>query len=258
MTLLSDKIPCRITIFSEFDIIKKFEDKLDMTSEEIEQRNDWNNSLLDEFEGENKRCPVCGKALDLVGNDGHFCKFCGTHLKKEIRTNFMQSLKMLRKGKGLGQTELAKMLDTSTAGVCKLEKGNRTPTEEDLIKLTEIFKCSVNELFGQDAPRKKIKNAKTYQDNLPTIKAKKPIEENDVEGYEFDEEKVFKCPHCGEEIDLTPMEALTLGVTSFTVMQLRTHFNDGNFCKHCGQGIIRPVQIDKDKAFESYKEWFGL
>lgn len=244
---------------TDIDLVKKFKVKLNLPDNKLDVINNFLNKKAYHYDGERKKCPKCGKQLDLVGNDGHFCKFCGTHLKRETSNIFETSLKEIRKERGLGQTEIGKMMDTSAAYVCKLEKGNKIPSEEDLQKLSNIFQCSVNLFFGQDAPRFKTEGALTYQENLPSMDKKAPVVKEDFSGYEIeDSEIIFTCPHCGEEIDLTPMESLSLSLTAYESMRLRTHGNDGNYCKHCGQGITRPVKIDEDKAFSSYRYWIDF
>lgn len=252
-------VPVYTEYDTDIDLVEKFKPRINLPDEKIDVLNSFLNRKAFQYEGERKKCPKCGKALDLVGNDGHFCKFCGTHLKKTTSNTFETSLKEIRKEKGYGQTEVGKLMNSSAAYVCKLEKGNKIPTVEDLQKLSNIFQCSVNQFFGQDAPRIKIEGASTYQDNLPSIEKKAPVKKEDFAGYEIsDDEVVFTCPHCGEEIDLTPMESLSLGLSSYETMRLRTHGNDGNYCKHCGQGIIRPIKIDENKAFRSYQYWINF
>lgn len=246
----------------DIDITRKFRNRLNLSDNDLEKINRFLNKKSLHYSGRNKRCPICGKALDLVGNDGHFCKFCGAHLKTENTKNFPQALKEIRTKNNIGQTELGKLMGNSASYICNLEKGNRIPTVQDLIKLTHIFKCSVNELFGQDAPRQRINTPCsdeniTYQENLPSKEARTPDTEEDISGYSVNgkEEMIFRCPHCREEIDLTPMEALSLNLPSYETMRTRTHGNDGHFCKHCGQGIIRPIKINENKAFNSYTFW---
>lgn len=252
--------PVYIDYDADRDITMKFKDRINLPEVEIDIINYYLNKKSTKYKGESKRCPKCGKALALVGNDGHFCKFCGTHLKYPVNVTFGEAIKKLRLENGYGQTELGKIMKNSASYVCNLEKGNRMPTVEDCIKLSHIFKCSVNELFGQDAPREKIEaltnpDMMTYQEGFPTKDHKSPVKQEDIGGYVEDEEYIYKCPCCGKEVDLTPMESLSLGLPSYEVMQMRSHGNDGSFCKYCGQGLTRPVKIDEEKAFNAYSFW---
>ncbi len=54
----------------------------------------------------------------------------------------------LRKQKGLSQAELAKRLNISPSAMCRWEKGDRTPAEEDLETLAEFFEVSKEYLLG--------------------------------------------------------------------------------------------------------------
>ena len=247
---------------TDIDLIFKFRDRLKASEESIEAINYILNQKAVKYEGESKRCPKCGRAMDLVGNDGHFCKFCGAHIKTPVTKSFGQTLEELRRESDYKLVEFGKAVGRSASYIWNLENGKREPTLDDCIRFSRFFKCSVNKLFGQDEPRKKIESKvpaemMTYQENLPSIEVREVIKEENVEGYSLDDEYIFRCPHCGREIDLTPMEALSLSLSSYEVMKMRSHGNDGNFCKHCGQGIIRPVKIDKNKALHSYSYWIN-
>lgn len=60
-------------------------------------------------------------------------------------------LKELRISRGLTQDELGKVIDVTKASVCCYEKGNRTPTIENLIDLVNFFGVSADFLIGNDA-----------------------------------------------------------------------------------------------------------
>lgn len=59
-------------------------------------------------------------------------------------------IKKARILKGYNQQELGDMLDVSKVSVCGYEKGNRTPTIDNFIKLLEILDCEPNYLLGRD------------------------------------------------------------------------------------------------------------
>ncbi|MBQ3142083.1 MAG: helix-turn-helix transcriptional regulator [Bacilli bacterium] len=59
-------------------------------------------------------------------------------------------LKELRINRGLTQSELGKILNVTKATICCYEKGNRTPTIENLIDLVNYFGISADYLIGHD------------------------------------------------------------------------------------------------------------
>lgn len=51
---------------------------------------------------------------------------------------------------GLNQIELAKKLDlSSSASISQYEKGDRIPSDDIKLKMTEIFNCSLDYLLGK-------------------------------------------------------------------------------------------------------------
>lgn len=51
---------------------------------------------------------------------------------------------------GLNQIELAKKLDlSSSASISQYEKGDRIPSDDIKLKMTEIFNCSLDYLMGK-------------------------------------------------------------------------------------------------------------
>ena len=61
---------------------------------------------------------------------------------------FNERLLELRKKKGWSQEELAYKLDVSRQTISKWEAGQTTPELEKLVKLSEIFEITVDELLG--------------------------------------------------------------------------------------------------------------
>ncbi|MBR2640606.1 MAG: helix-turn-helix transcriptional regulator [Oscillospiraceae bacterium] len=61
----------------------------------------------------------------------------------------------LRTQKGISQEKLAEMLDVTRQAVTKWENGKSNPDTENLIRLAEIFGCSLNELCGIETESKK-------------------------------------------------------------------------------------------------------
>lgn len=83
---------------------------------------------------------------------------------------FSNILKQLRKEKGYTQSELAKLINSSTSKIAMWETEKRDPVKEDLVILSEIFDVSVDYLLGRTDNR-----------NL-TVKDEKSInKEKDIE-----------------------------------------------------------------------------
>ena len=61
----------------------------------------------------------------------------------------MNRIKILREELNMTQQELADKLDGAKSTVAMYEKGDRKPSMEVLIKLSEIFKCSIDYLLGK-------------------------------------------------------------------------------------------------------------
>lgn len=59
-------------------------------------------------------------------------------------------IKELRLNSGLNQNSLAKKVNRSQSCVCDWENGRREPSIADLIKLSEIFNCSVDYIIGNE------------------------------------------------------------------------------------------------------------
>ena len=62
----------------------------------------------------------------------------------------MLKIKELRELKGYTQQELAEMLSRKKASICDWEKGRCEPSIFDLIKLADIYECSIDYLIGRE------------------------------------------------------------------------------------------------------------
>lgn len=58
-----------------------------------------------------------------------------------------------RKAAGLSQNQLAEALDLGNEAISRIERGIVIPTVERLIKMAEIFDCSVSELLTETSNR---------------------------------------------------------------------------------------------------------
>lgn len=62
----------------------------------------------------------------------------------------MNRIKQLREENKITQEELAKRLNLTSKGIVSMyEKGDRKPSLEILVKLSEIFNCSIDYLLGK-------------------------------------------------------------------------------------------------------------
>lgn len=81
---------------------------------------------------------------------------------------FYEKIKNLRVEKGLYQRELADLIKTSNSTICDWERGRCEPSIQDLIKLSNIFNCSVDYLIGNEDDFGIISSADnnlTYEEN---------------------------------------------------------------------------------------------
>jgi len=59
------------------------------------------------------------------------------------------NLKKARKNAGLSQNDIAKKLNVSQGAVSQWEQGIRQPSHEVLVKLAEMFDCTIDFLVGR-------------------------------------------------------------------------------------------------------------
>lgn len=62
---------------------------------------------------------------------------------------FAENLKLLRKERGVGQAELAAILNISAKTVSHWETGYTEPSVTQLIQLADYFEISIDELVGR-------------------------------------------------------------------------------------------------------------
>ena len=68
-----------------------------------------------------------------------------------------KNLKIYREKAGYTQTEVAKFLCISPQSVSKWESGESLPSTEYLPKLTDLFECTIDDLFRKEKAEKKCK-----------------------------------------------------------------------------------------------------
>lgn len=66
----------------------------------------------------------------------------------EIKKQIGQRIREERKEKKISQTELSKIVNTTQDTISLWEKGKSAPNIEDIIKLSDYFKISIEELIG--------------------------------------------------------------------------------------------------------------
>ena len=72
--------------------------------------------------------------------------------------NLGEKIYQLRSQKGLSQGNLADMLEVSRQSISKWENNTAVPELDKLIKLSEIFEISLDELVKEEKTIQKIKN----------------------------------------------------------------------------------------------------
>lgn len=78
--------------------------------------------------------------------------------------NFNEKLQSLRKSNGITQEELAEKLEVTRQTISKWECGESTPDFRNLVKISEIFKVSIDFLLKDAAP---AEDSETHQTNVP-------------------------------------------------------------------------------------------
>ena len=62
-----------------------------------------------------------------------------------------EKLKELRVGRGFSQRDVAKHLGVSPSIISSYETGERTPSTENLLALSYLYRCSTEYLLGKEA-----------------------------------------------------------------------------------------------------------
>lgn len=76
----------------------------------------------------------------------------------------MDALRLLRLSKGLTMKQLGELTDVSESTIGMIETGKRKPSYELLLKLSEVFDCSLDDLvYGKKIP---ITESDGYKSNM--------------------------------------------------------------------------------------------
>jgi len=78
--------------------------------------------------------------------------------------DLIKNLAKLRKEAGMSQLELAEKLGVSQQTVSKYERGIREPDNATLVKLSEIFNCSIDYLLGRTNIKDPIETIAAHHD----------------------------------------------------------------------------------------------
>ena len=62
----------------------------------------------------------------------------------------MNTIKQYREAAGLKQAEMAEAIGISTMTLSRYESGTREPRATELLKMSELFGCTVDELLGKN------------------------------------------------------------------------------------------------------------
>ena len=65
----------------------------------------------------------------------------------------MNAIKKFREAAGLTQLKTAQEIGVSTATLIRYESGTREPRATELLKMSELFGCTVDELLGGSPPK---------------------------------------------------------------------------------------------------------
>jgi transcriptional regulator with XRE-family HTH domain len=76
--------------------------------------------------------------------------------------SFAEKLQGLRKSKGISQEQLAELLDVSRQSISKWESGQNYPEVDKLIKLSDLFKITLDELLKDKVNSSKAEKSENH------------------------------------------------------------------------------------------------
>lgn len=78
-----------------------------------------------------------------------------------------ENIKILRKSKNWSQTELAEKIGVHLTHISRIENGKYNPSVDDLVKLSEVFEISVDDILNKISNKKQtleaVQNTPLYQ-----------------------------------------------------------------------------------------------
>lgn len=69
----------------------------------------------------------------------------------------MNQIRKYRKKRNLKQSELALLVGVNRTAVTKWESGEANPRAERLLKIADVLRCSIDDLFGNKKIKKILK-----------------------------------------------------------------------------------------------------
>lgn len=86
---------------------------------------------------------------------------------EEIELKFRDNLLHLRQQRNMTQEQLAMLLGVSRQSVAKWEAGQSTPEVDKLIKMADLFDCSLDELVSGDLTQRVVKPSEVVPSDVP-------------------------------------------------------------------------------------------
>ena len=105
--------------------------------------------------------------------------------------NFAERIKELRVGAGLTQEQLADKLNAQRMTIIRWERGDNTPSDENLLLLTRLFRVSTLYLLGYTDDRNMI----VAEDVEENVRREKADEELLLAGYRLLSPEMKKMVH---------------------------------------------------------------
>lgn len=129
----------------------------------------------------------------------------------------MNNIAKYRKEHGLSQFQLAESLGLTQQTISKYEKGEREPDINTLIKLSKIFKVSLEELLGLDSYDNYV-NTLGSENNIRTMDQKKNLLIKSMEESFF---MRFIKLYCDNKLDFENEENF-LGLTHYQISDIKS------------------------------------
>jgi transcriptional regulator with XRE-family HTH domain len=118
--------------------------------------------IINDFQADGRGWPLLGRgwrfylitpqftilSFSLLGKSNSFCIFAEKMQVKKMKINrFGDRLRTLRADKNLLLRQVASLLETDTAHISKLERGERKAKREQVLKLATLFETNPDELI---------------------------------------------------------------------------------------------------------------
>ena len=84
--------------------------------------------------------------------------------------NFPENLKSYRQMIGMTQKQMAITLGITERGYRNYENGRNQPNLEDLVKIADMFRVSLDDLVGRDFPQDSLVDSDDVFKSVPNVK----------------------------------------------------------------------------------------